>query len=823
MQNHFFVSSKYFKLLIVCSLVFVLCQSFAFSQWLPTITDERGDTVHYSFPPADSTYIHNQIIIYFRASALRLDSLCYYLPAPIIGKNTKDEPLGIPTYTWSYLMRQQFPIQNILRNSNLKIALQNLGATYLKRISVANPCTDTVSITRYGDRIKCDDYLWMTLNFNNDTVAATAVIQLLFFYQTDIQWADLNYFLKPCTDSVPRDFHYSKQISLQPQMCGFEHAWMRQAGDTNIRIAVVDDGLDYHNCDLGSTYGFGKKVAGGWNFSEPGVYDFSYLSSHGTNVAGIIGAYTNKDSCATSPQGIAGTAGGYMTYYNNSQSRGIGCTLYGYRTVSPNPPQPGVNLEITSEVVGAIRQAASHGDYGYGDSCHIINMSFGSSVYSESMRAALNYAFMNGVSCVASRGNNGDTNIVYPACYDNDWLTSVGASFKKKERASDYSSWGGKMDLLAPGGTVDDNKPAEEIVFTTAYTNGGTNLNKCEYFSGTSASAPHVAGLIALLRSTARDSNWTNYEPEDYEGMVKASALDIDTSFIKYLPPRMIPKDNYQPGYDIYSGWGHLQADKMYDMLDDDYRIYHDSTSNNLDSGAWSGLQYTYFFRLDTNKIDWVDSNLYMAKSRPITSHITLQSGKWLIDSTHKLYVWGRSGRGSKSGYSLSNVNYHTGYTRILSGSGGNATVDGIYHSDSLNVSVVTYQYDLWDKTGTKHLGYVPPTDMLGFNITAFGCENVPTGVKSEEFAFDKYDVFIYPIPTKNQINFQIQLKTPTYLSFNLYDCLGNKIKEFDNSGYYSGVQTLIFDVKDISTGVYFLRMNSDNDSKTFKIILESK
>jgi len=66
-------------------------------------------------------------------------------------------------------------------------------------------------------------------------------------------------------------------------------------------------------------------------------------------------------------------------------------------------------------------------------------------------------------------------------------------------------------------------------------------------------------------------------------------------------------------------------------------------------------------------------------------------------------------------------------------------------------------------------------------------------------------------------------LKTPTYLSFNLYDCLGNKIKEFDNSGYYSGVQTLIFDVKDISTGVYFLRMNSDNDSKTFKIILESK
>jgi len=79
MTNLCYVSSKYFRLLLVCGLVFVLCQSLVCSQgFMPTMLDERGDTVNYSFPPPDSAYVPNEIIIYFKASALRLDSLCWF-------------------------------------------------------------------------------------------------------------------------------------------------------------------------------------------------------------------------------------------------------------------------------------------------------------------------------------------------------------------------------------------------------------------------------------------------------------------------------------------------------------------------------------------------------------------------------------------------------------------------------------------------------------------------------------------------------------------------------------------------------------------------
>jgi hypothetical protein len=42
----------------------------------PQLRYENGDTIPYTFPPPDSTYIHNEILILFRPQSLYLEKLC---------------------------------------------------------------------------------------------------------------------------------------------------------------------------------------------------------------------------------------------------------------------------------------------------------------------------------------------------------------------------------------------------------------------------------------------------------------------------------------------------------------------------------------------------------------------------------------------------------------------------------------------------------------------------------------------------------------------------------------------------------------------------
>jgi len=813
MKNSYFFKNNLLSLIFISLGFILLFQTTTFSQFLlPVILDERGDTINVNFPPPDSTYIHNEIIIHFKAKALILDSLCYSVPAPIIGKEKNDKPLGIPKNLWVYLMTQQFPINNIIKNSNLKSRLVALGGTYLKRITPANPCTDTYSVTRYGDTIPCDDYLWMTLHLNNDTSAVTAVIQLLSNFQSEIIWADLNSLYQPFTDVTPNDNYFNLQISLDSTLSGFRHAWMRQVGDSSIIVGVIDDGVDYHNCDLGSSFGAGKKVAGGCNFTEPITQDFSYESGHGTPVAGIIGALTDSSSCSTTPTiGVAGIAGGWGLG-QGVQSKGRGCTLYGFRTLdSLTWHQYGHREYPINYLIGAIRDAVNGK---YGESVHIINLSLGKTKYNESLRSAINYANQNGVSVVVARGNGGilkDT--VYPAYFDNEWVTSVGGSTYNRQKIF-FSSFGLKMDFLAPSGGCATGDPKDSIVFSTAYTVNGAYPNADSCFDGTSAASPHAAGLIALLRSTAKDSSWIDLEPEDFEGMLKASAKDL-----KNIPGN----PTYKPGYDAPSGWGHMQADSLYDMIDKGYKITHYSKINNLDSSDWSqNKNALYFFKFDTTKFDWLDTNIYQAKYRTISGIINLPSGHWIIDNEHKLYVWGRSGHGAKSGFNLSTLNYQSGYTRVLSGSGSSDTtlkIDGIIHSDSLNVKVVTYQYDIWDITGNIHLGHLPNDTLLGCNISVFGDINNLVSVPENYYDNSDLKAFIYPNPTNQNAKLQIILPNPTFITISIYNLLGNKINDLINEKMLNGIQTFNLNLYDLISGIYFIKINTNCETKFLKLI----
>jgi len=134
----------------------------------------------------------------------------------------------------------------------------------------------------------------------------------------------------------------------------------------------------------------------------------------------------------------------------------------------------------------------------------VLSLSLGSNTSTNILQSAVDYAISQGVTIVASAGNDGNGAISYPAAYSG--VVAVGSIDATGQRAS-FSDYGPELDLMAPG------------VGLSTVTTGG-NMS----FSGTSASAPLVAGAIASLMSTN-------------PGMTSQQAVDLLTQYADFAGP----------------------------------------------------------------------------------------------------------------------------------------------------------------------------------------------------------------------------------------------------------------------------------------------
>lgn len=112
----------------------------------------------------------------------------------------------------------------------------------------------------------------------------------------------------------------------------------------------------------------------------------------------------------------------------------------------------------------------------------VINISLGSYGDSSAVRTAVEYAETNGVVIVASSGNEGLEVPAFPAAYES--VIAVGAVDATGDILN-FSNTGETLDITAPG-----------LEVFSAWTN-----DSYVAFSGTSASAPYVAGAIAATSS----------------------------------------------------------------------------------------------------------------------------------------------------------------------------------------------------------------------------------------------------------------------------------------------------------------------------------
>jgi subtilisin family serine protease len=265
------------------------------------------------------------------------------------------------------------------------------------------------------------------------------------------------------SSTAPRDLLVLRNWGLdndeQPSHINIRKAWKITKGSQEIRVAVVDTGIDASHPDLKDNICRKKG-------SDEYGYDFvtnkknpEDKHGHGTHVAGIIGA------TAKAGAGAAGVAPNIcimaVRYYSDTAT----------------------GAQNLSNTVKAINYAIDNG-------ANIINYSGGGAEFSAAELKAIKRAEDAGILFVAAAGNeyqNTDEsgNSYYPAAYGLTNIVAVAAT-NIRNQLLPSSNWGKKhVHVAAPG----------ENIFSTL------PKGRYGYLTGTSQATAFVSGLAALIMS----------------------------------------------------------------------------------------------------------------------------------------------------------------------------------------------------------------------------------------------------------------------------------------------------------------------------------
>jgi serine protease len=184
-----------------------------------------------------------------------------------------------------------------------------------------------------------------------------------------------------------------------------------------------------------------------------------------------------------------------------------------------------------SDMSAAVQYAADNG-------ARVMNLSIGGTSGSTTLQSALQYAAGKGAFISISMGNEYEDGnpTVYPASYASgiDGVMSV-ASIGYNSAKAYYSSTGSYCEIAAPGGDVrsgsgrvDGGLIWQSTLLSADHSSSLTAPRFDRYdkqgYQGTSMSAPHVAGLAALLMS-----QMPSLRGGQVEQIIRTTAKDLGT------------------------------------------------------------------------------------------------------------------------------------------------------------------------------------------------------------------------------------------------------------------------------------------------------
>lgn len=297
-------------------------------------------------------------------------------------------------------------------------------------------------------------------------------------------------------------------------------AWSETAGDATVSVGVIDTGIFFEHPDLTGQFWSnpdeersGEDNDGNGYVDDVNGYDFvdrpkvveegdfqdrdpdpspdslGPISGHGTAVAGIISADAEDPGA-----GVVGVAP--------------------HTEIVPLRAFGGDGRGQTDDIAAAIMYGAQQG-------IDVLNLSFGRDRSAPLLEEAIEFAIDQGTVVVASAGNAGAVDDPhypsdYPEVISVMWLAEDGDDVPDFSR----SQFGIGVDLGAPGSNVFTSQyPRQRIL-------DDEPVRREDLYgpsSGSSFSAPQVAGAAALLRSV--DST---VSPASVQGILTATSADID-------------------------------------------------------------------------------------------------------------------------------------------------------------------------------------------------------------------------------------------------------------------------------------------------------
>ena len=335
-----------------------------------------------------------------------------------------------------------------------------------------------------------------------DKVAQERLGAMASLLQTDaaVQYADP--VRRATAKLVPNDPKYPQQWSLSDPVGGVDApaGWDLQTGNVSTVVAVIDTGITQHPELAG-------RVLPGYDFisdpasandgngrdndaSDPGDATSDGecgdgvpgepSSWHGTFVSGIIAANTNNGvgiaglnwNANILPVRVLGKCGGTFDDIAAGILWAAGVAVAG-APANPNPAR-------------------------------VMNLSLGGATpCPQTLQDAINLALAQGAVIAVAAGNeSGNASDSAPA--NCSGVITVGANTRTGDRAS-YSNFGLRVDVSAPGG---DGGDVSSLILSLSNDGASSPGNPAyEIAAGTSAAAPHVAGVASLM--LARNPNLT--------------------------------------------------------------------------------------------------------------------------------------------------------------------------------------------------------------------------------------------------------------------------------------------------------------------------